>query len=58
MKENTTNQAGCPEAVAFDLVRAIAIAEQGTKIAEMMNDPRKYYLDLYGECLTAVRGQG
>ena len=50
----TENQVGnSMEAVAFALMKEIA-GKETKALKEKTEDPRKYYLDLYRECLSAV----
>lgn len=44
------------EKVAFDLMQVIAGLETG-KAAEKSKEPRKYYLELYAQCLRIVSGE-
>lgn len=56
MAESTIKMFACPEAAAVELMKTIAQAEQSTdKLKEALDNPRAYYLKLYGECLSAVR---
>lgn len=54
MNENPIVQGGTPEAVAYALMRDIALCEgkslDGAKVAT-----RKWLLDTYAECLATVR---
>ena len=43
------------ERVAFDLMTTIAFAEDGSQ--KQLSRPRDYYLELYYQCLTTVRGR-
>ena len=56
MSDNATRLIGCPEAAAVELMRVIAEHERSVKLKESLADPRGYWLNLYGECLAAVRG--
>lgn len=42
-------QSDCKERVAFDLMREISLREETDK-----NAPRRYWLELYYECLSVV----
>lgn len=43
-----------PHAVAFKLMEKIIISESNETHPERKTEPRKYYTDLYRECLDAI----
>ncbi len=44
------------ERVAFDLMKVISDAERASKINEVLQNPRGYYLGLFNQCNEVVYG--
>ncbi len=57
MPNNQTEAGDSKERISLDLVRIIAEAESPSKINEILQDPRKYYLNLFHVCHQVVHGR-
>jgi hypothetical protein len=56
MANRTSSGVDGNEKVAYDLMKLIS-EQEADKVAEKTRNPRKYYLELYAQCIKIVSGE-